>query len=76
GMVLAMSSEATAVSVLVRQWIPGLNVPLFGSVMISAVTLLNLMGANRLSRLESGLAAIKIAAVAVFILFAAILIFG
>ncbi|MHB1314083.1 MAG: amino acid permease [Christensenellales bacterium] len=76
GMVLAMSSEATAVSILVRQWIPNISLPLLGSIIIIGVTLLNLLGAKKLSRLESGLAAVKLFAIAVFILFALLLIIG
>jgi L-asparagine transporter-like permease len=60
GMVLAMSSEATAISILVRVWFPDISIPILGACIIVAVTLLNLLGANKLSHLESGLAAIKI----------------
>ena len=57
GMVLAMSSEATAVSILARSFFPNLPIALLGSAVIVGVTLLNLLGANKLSKLESGLAA-------------------
>lgn len=43
GMALAMSSEATAVSILLRQWIPGVSLPLAGSIIIVAVMLFNLL---------------------------------
>lgn len=76
GMVLGMSSEATAASILLRQYLPGISLSLAGSVIIIAVTLLNLLGAVRLSRLESGLAGIKIAAVVSFIVIAFLLIAG
>lgn len=76
GMVLAMSSEATAVSILLREWFPRLNIPLFGSLLIVAVTLLNLLGADKLSKLESGLAIVKILAIIAFIVIALLLIFG
>ena len=76
GMALAMSSEATAVSILLRQWIPGLSMPLVGSLIIVGITLLNLLGADRLCKLESGLAAIKIFAVVAFIIMAVLLIAG
>ena len=65
GMVLAMSSEATAVSILARTWLPTLPVSLLGCVIIIGITLLNLLGADKLSKLESGLAAIKLFAVSV-----------
>ena len=76
GMVLAMSSEATAVSILVRDWAPGISVPLLGGAIIFGVTLLNLLGADHLSKLESGLAAIKLLAILSFILLAGLFIVG
>lgn len=76
GMVLAMSSEATAVSIFMRQWIPDLSIPITGSIVIIGITLLNLLGADKLSTLESGLAAVKILAVFSFIIIGAILILG
>lgn len=76
GLVLAMSSEATAVSIFALQWLPGLSIPLLGSVIIVAVTLLNLLGADKLSHLESGLAVVKLLAIVGFIALAAALIVG
>lgn len=76
GMSLAMSSEATAVSILVRKWIPNISIPLLGSIIIIAITLLNLLGADKLSKLESGLAAVKLLAIASFIILALLLIAG
>ncbi|MBE6822733.1 MAG: amino acid permease [Ruminococcaceae bacterium] len=76
GMVLAMSSEATAVSILLREWIPNVPTALLGSLIIIGVTLLNLLGADKLSKLESGLAAIKLLAIGSFILAAVCLIAG
>ncbi|NCC69837.1 MAG: amino acid permease, partial [Clostridia bacterium] len=76
GMVLAMSSEATAVSILVRSWFPRIPIALLGGTIILAVTLCNLLGASKLSKLESLLAAIKIFAVGAFIVMAVLLIAG
>ena len=76
GMVLAMSSEATAVSILVREWIPNISFSLLGSFIIISVTLFNLLGADKLSKLESGLAAVKLMAIASFIILALLLILG
>lgn len=76
GMILAMSSEATAVSILVQEWYPNLSVPILGSVIIIAVTLVNLLGADKLSKLESSLALIKVFAVIGFIILAVLLIIG
>ncbi len=76
GMVLAMSSEATAVSILIREWYPQLSISIMGSIIIICVTLLNLLGADKLSKLESGLAALKLFAIASFIIIAVLLITG
>lgn len=76
GMVLAMSSEATAISILIRGWFPNTSIAILGSSIIIGVTLLNLLGADKLSKLESGLAAIKLIAIISFIIIGLILIFG
>lgn len=76
GLVLAMSSEATAASLLLRAWAPGLSLPLMAGVIIILVTLLNLVGAKTLTTLESGLALVKLTALVAFIVIAVSLIFG
>lgn len=76
GLALGMSSEATAVSILLRTWLPGVPVSVLGGAIIVGVTLLNLLGAENLSRLESGLAAVKLLAVASFIVIGLLLIAG
>lgn len=76
GMSLAMSSEATAVSILVRQWVPNISIPLLGSLIIIGITLLNLLGADKLSKLESGLVGVKLLAIVSFIILALLLIAG
>ncbi|WP_099469908.1 amino acid permease [Konateibacter massiliensis] len=76
GMVITMSSEATAVSLLVKEWFPNISLPLLGSAIIIGVTLLNLLGARQLSRLEGFLAAIKIFAIIAFIVIGLLLIVG
>lgn len=76
GMVLAMSSEATAVSILVREWRPNVSIALLGSIIIIGVTLLNLLGADKLSKLESCLAAIKLLAILSFIVIGILLMTG
>ena len=76
GMALAMSSEATAVSILLQQWLPGLSLPLAGAAIIVVITLVNLLGAEKIGSLESGLAAIKLFAVVAFIVMAVLLITG
>ena len=76
GMILAMSSEATAVSILIQNWIPNLSVWLMGSFVILCVTLINLLGARQLSKLESSLAFVKVFAIIFFIFLALSLITG
>ncbi len=76
GMVLAMSSEATAVSILIREWFPNISIPLFGTFVIIAVTLLNLLGADKLSKVESGLSMVKLITVVAFIILGGMLIIG
>ncbi len=76
GLVLAMSSEATAVAIFIKGWLPGLSIPLMGSAIIVAVSVLNLLGSDRLSRLESALAAVKLLAIAGFIALGAALVAG
>ncbi|KJS82665.1 MAG: amino acid permease [Peptococcaceae bacterium BICA1-8] len=76
GLVLAMSSEATAASIFFRSWFPQFSLWSLSSLIIVGVTLLNLLGAKVLSSLESGLAAIKLAALVGFIGLAFSLIVG
>ncbi len=76
GMVLAMSSEATAASVFLQSWAPGVSLPAMAAGIVAGVTLLNLLGARTLSHLESSLAAVKLAALAGFTGLALALIIG
>lgn len=76
GLIFAMSSEAIAVSILLKAWIPSLSLPIMGAIVIIVVTLLNMLGANKLSKLESGLAAIKLLAIIGFIILGVLLISG
>lgn len=76
GTVLAMSSEATAISILVREWVPNVSLPVLGTSIIIGVTLLNLLGADRLSKLESGLSAVKLFAIVFFVILGFLLIIG
>ncbi|MDQ0971746.1 L-asparagine transporter-like permease [Neobacillus niacini] len=76
GTVLSMSSEATAISLLVREWVPNVSIAWLGGSIIVAVTLLNLLGADKIGKLASGLSAVKIFAIIFFILTALVLIVG
>jgi AAT family amino acid transporter len=76
GLVLAMSSEATAASLFIKAWFPYLSLPLLSIAIVISITLLNLLGANLVTKLESTLAAIKLFAIIGFIIIAIVLIFG
>lgn len=76
GIVLAMSSESIAISIFLRTWLPNISLPIMGSVIIIIITVLNLLGADKLSKLESGLAAIKLLAIVGFVVLGIVLIFG
>lgn len=76
GLILAMSSEATAASFFLRAWIPQFPLPIIATLIIVIVTLLNLLGAKLLSNLEGGLAAIKLGALIGFIGLALALVTG
>jgi AAT family amino acid transporter len=76
GLVLAMSSEATAASFFIKSWFPYLPLPLLSIGIVIAITLLNLLGASLLSKLESTLAAVKLLAILTFIGIAVALVFG
>ena len=76
GMVLAMSSEAIAVSSLLQAWLQGVSIPVLGAAVIIVVTILNLFGADRLSKLEGGLAAIKLLAIIGFVVLSVAIVSG
>ncbi|KLU66884.1 GABA permease [Desulfosporosinus acididurans] len=76
GTIFSMSSEATAIPILLGQWIPNLPIGLIGTFLIVGVTLLNLLGSHWLSRLESGLSSIKLIAIVFFIILGIVLIVG
>lgn len=76
GMVLAMSSEATAASIFIKAWFPFLSLPILAITIVLVVTILNLLGASMLSHLENSLASVKLLAIAGFIILALLLIIG
>jgi L-asparagine transporter-like permease len=71
-----MSSEATAAALLIKSWFPYLSLPLLSIAIIAAITLINLLGAALVTKLENTLAAVKILAVVMFIVIAVVLIFA
>lgn len=76
GMILSMSSEATAVSILLNNWFSNISIPVGGTIIITGVTLLNLLGADKLSKLASGLSVIKLIAIFSFIIISLLLVTG
>jgi AAT family amino acid transporter len=76
GLVLAMSSEATAASIFIKSWFPYLSLPLLSIGIVITITLLNLLGASLLSKLESTLAIVKLLAIIIFIVLAVVLVLG
>lgn len=76
GIVLSMSSEATAIAILLREWFANISIPIIGSLIIVGVTLLNLLGVEKLGKIESFLSSVKIFMIIFFILTALVLIFG
>ncbi|MEH7094377.1 amino acid permease [Neobacillus vireti] len=76
GTILSMSSEATAITILLRAWFPHLSIAIFGSILIIGVTLVNLLGADKFGKIVSGLSGVKIFAIVFFILTAIVLIAG
>jgi AAT family amino acid transporter len=76
GLVLAMSSEATAAAILLKTWFPDISIAAAGSGIIVVVTLLNLLGADHLTKLESALAVVKVLAIIGFIALGFSLAFG
>lgn len=76
GLVLAMSSEATAASLFIKAWFPSFSLPLLSIIIVIVITVLNLLGAQQVTKLESSLASIKLVALIIFTAIALVLIFG
>lgn len=76
GLVLALSSEAVAVGLFARLWLPGMPVWVLSLVVLLAVTLVNLMDVTLFSLVESVMAGAKLLAIVGFILLMAAFIFG
>lgn len=76
GTILSMSSEATAISMLIENWYPNVSYAWLGGSIIIGITLINLLGVDKIGKLASGLSAIKVFSIIFFILTALTLIFG
>ncbi|MDF2627058.1 MAG: amino acid permease [Symbiobacteriaceae bacterium] len=68
GLVLALSSEGIASAMFARLWFPAVPVWPIALAVIIAVTLLNLMDVRAFAVVESAMAAVKLVAIAAFIL--------
>lgn len=73
---LAMSSESVAVSRLINLYIPRFKPVFLGIIIIVFVTLVNLLGADKLSKIENKLAMVKILAIVGFIILSLLIILG
>lgn len=76
GLILAMSSEAVAASLLIKTWLQQVPIPALGAGIIILTTLANLLGADKLSRLESALSFVKLFAITGFIVISLALVSG
>lgn len=76
GLVLALSSEATATALFARLWLPGVPVWLMSLTVIVGVTLLNLLDVRLFSLVESMMSAVKLLAIVAFVLLIATVIAG
>jgi AAT family amino acid transporter len=76
GLTLAMSSEAIAASLLLRLWLPQIPVFTMGTIIIVLITMVNLLGAEHISKLESSLTFVKIFAIIGFIVLSVALVSG
>ncbi len=76
GLVLALSSEATATALFARYFAPGLPLWVVSLAVIIGVTLINLLDVRMFSLVESVMAGVKLLAIVGFILVMASLVLG
>ncbi|MGE5675581.1 MAG: amino acid permease, partial [Mycobacterium leprae] len=76
GLILAMSSEAVAVALFARLWLPGVPVWLISLTVVLLVSAINLLDVAKFSLIESVMAAVKVLAVLGFILVMAVSLLG
>jgi proline-specific permease ProY len=65
--ILGIGSEAIAAGIFLRYWMPQLSVPILAVAVIILVILINRLNTEKLSIVESGMAALKILALLFFI---------
>lgn len=68
GLALSLSSEATAVALLTRLWLPGLPIWLLSLAVILLATLMNLLDVELFSKLESAMSSVKVLTIIAFVL--------
>jgi len=76
GLVLALSSEATAAALFARVWLPGVPLWALSLSVIVGVTALNLLEARLFSAVEAVMAAVKLLAIVGFVVLMVALIGG
>ncbi|MCL6631247.1 MAG: amino acid permease [Alicyclobacillus herbarius] len=74
--VLTIASEAVAMSVFAKLWIPHIPGWILTSVFILVVLVINAFGVKNFGRVESFMSAVKMAALVGFIVYAALFLFG
>ena len=74
--VLGMASEVTAAAIFTRLWFPNVQLWIFCIIYSVIMTVINLMDVRGLSKIESGLASIKIIALILFVLLGIFIIAG
>lgn len=74
--VLGMASEVAAAAIFSRLWFPHIPVWIFCIVYAVVMTAINLLDAKGLSKIEGGLASIKVIALALFVLFGILTVSG
>ncbi|MCL6626047.1 MAG: amino acid permease [Alicyclobacillus shizuokensis] len=72
--ILTISSEAVAMGVFVKEWLPRFPVGLMASVFAAIIVVINAVGVQNFTRVESIMSAVKIAALAGFIVYAAVIV--
>jgi AAT family amino acid transporter len=68
GLVLALSSESVAAALFARRWLPATPIWILSLGVILGVAALNLLAVKLFSAIESAMAAVKLLAIAAFIL--------
>lgn len=76
GMVLTLASEATAIALFLRLWLPALPIWAISAAVVVVTAALNLLDPHRFAAVENAMAGIKLLAIAAFIVVGLALIVG